>query len=817
MKKLRNNLFSKLGREIINKIDTLDFFTGFKTLLDYDETTPQNLLQEKIESLSRSLHSIKGSLRILQIKEDSVINSNDLYGSTGFLKDMTPDKYLPEEYMIDQNQIYLYDYLMPQLLKYINKGEITLDAEIYLEDKSILPSIDEDYDIHIMNLKQKHKDVIRKIENYASNMAFSFRRVLKYEQNSTTGNILSKYKIYNLTKLWRNKFSSIKGMAVALEQSFPGLGTSVVNWLIPKLTLKTGETITFTELISNYGLPNAKWYNFNYKGKLSTILSQYTTFEGTQAELLSQPPNLVGFSRLINYILIAENIIMNTDLGVAHGTKRTTDTNRHLLIAQCICNLLGLSDSKISELQSHFRLIVKRVAVTTFEDTIKIEKLLTFYDEFFNIWIEGNTNNFDTSHYSPYITESEIARENFILPIEEITTKNLIFHWMEWSNGKNYDFKSTFGSNSLLIKGNTPYLTMYREDSTPSNFSEYHWLHNNFNLLVKKFRRPQTGGTISHSTPYFVKGDVILKQNDDYMSKKEVQVAKILARWISNEDFVSINSPGSPLRQLLIVKEIKFPGLDTIYSVRNRDSLADFAEWMFGSAVRRSQLESILGVGDLTKLNNKLIAFEKIKEIFQDSANPVLSTPVIVNRRIYSLEDYYYNRVSNYRKVICYDFLVWLKEDLGFGIEYEGMRNPIYRMRKEFDAKQLIRDRIPMIYICIDEKERQIILNLKGVIGYKYPLLTIDEFEIMTEAWFHAYSQSVDLTFQEFIENIHELINTEVGMHIQEAFGYNDKGYFLTNSEIGNYFWTFFIDSASIHGLFYNEYQKWSENYPNAV
>ena len=165
MKKLKNNIFSKLGREIINKIDTLDFFTGFKTLLDYDETTPLNLLQEKIESLSKSLHPDKGGLRILQIKEESVINANDLYGITGFLKNLTPDKYFPGEYMIDQNQIYLYDYLIPQLLKYINKGEITLDAEIYLEDKSISQSYDENYDKHMENLKKKHKDVIRKIEN----------------------------------------------------------------------------------------------------------------------------------------------------------------------------------------------------------------------------------------------------------------------------------------------------------------------------------------------------------------------------------------------------------------------------------------------------------------------------------------------------------------------------------------------------------------------------------------------------------------------------------------------------------------------------
>lgn len=815
-------LFSKLGREIKNKIESLDFFTGFKILIDYDETTPPNLLQEKIESLSKDLHPDKEGLRILQIKEDSIINANDLYGPIGFLKDLTPAQYIPGEYMIDQNQIYLYDYLLPQIREYIDNGDLHLDSDIYLEDKSILPSIDEDYGVHRTNLKEKHSNIIQKVENYVSNMVFHFRHVLNYEQSFASGNILSKYETYKSTRSWRVKFSSIKGMAVALEQSFPGLGTSVVNWLIQKLTLKTGGSITFTELISKYEGSNKKWYNFDYRKNLSYILNQYTTSDGIQMELLSHPPNSAGFSRLINFISNMDQLIKSTDLGTARGTKRAVDTNRHQILAQCICNLLKLSDSTISGFQSHFLLISKQVAVTTFEDAIQMEKLLTFCDEFFNIWIEENTDSSDEACYSPYISETRIERENFILPLEEITIENLIYHWMDWSNGKVYDFKSTFGSDSLMIKGSTPYLIMYREDSTPSDFSEYHWLHNNFNLNVKKFRLvSSSGGTRSYSIPYCVDGDDILMNIDDFMSNPEIRLAKILARWISNEEFISVNSPESALRQLIVVKEVSYPGSDTVYPVRARDSTADFAKWMFDSASRRTQLESILNVEDLTLYRNQKIAFQNIKDIFRDSIDPLLSSQITVNRQTYSLEDYYRNRVSNYRKVICYDFLVWLKEDLGFGIEYHGIKMQIYRMRKEFDARQLNRDRIPMIYICEDDTERNIILNRRGVIGYKYPLLTIEEFETMTDAWFYTYSQTEDFTFQEFIKNIHEIINTDVGIKIQEAFGYDTQGQPITStspgSDVVNHFWNFFTHSASPSGLFYREYKKWSEDYPNAI
>ncbi|MHA1646467.1 MAG: hypothetical protein ACTSVL_02745 [Promethearchaeota archaeon] len=568
---------------------------------------------------------------------------------------------------------------------------------------------------------------------------------------------------------------------------------------------------------------NKKWYNFDYKKNLLSILNQYTTFDGIQMELLSNPPNSAGFSRLINFISNMEQLIKNTDLGTARGTKRAVDTNRHQILAKCICNLLKLSDSRISGLQSHFLLISKQVAVTTFEDAIQMEKLLTFCDEFFNIWIEENTDSSDEACYSPYISETRIERENFILPLEDITVENLIYHWMNWSNGKVYDFKSIFGSDSLLIKGSTPYLRMYRETSAPSGFSEYHWLHNNFNLHVKKFRLvSSSSGTHSHSIPYCVDGDDVLIDNDDFMSNPEIRLAKILTRWISRESFVSVNSQESALRQLLVVKEISYPGSDTVYPVRNRDSIADFTKWMFDSARRRGQLESILGVEDLTKYGNQQAAFKKLKDIFDTDTMtaPAKSSELTVNRRIYTLEEYR-NRVSNYRKVICYDFLAWLKENLGFGIEYHGIKMAIYRIRKGFDAKQLIIDRIPMVYICEDKAERNIILNIRGVIGYKYPLLTIDEFEAMTDIWFYTYSQTENFRFQDFIKNIHEIIDTDMGINIQEAFGYNTHGQSITGNDpcsgVVNNFWNFFIRSAAPSGLFHQEYVKWSEGYPNAV
>ena len=128
-----------------------------------------------------------------------------------------------------------------------------------------------------------------------------------------------------------------------------------------------------------------------------------------------------------------------------------------------------------------------------------------------------------------------------------------------------------------------------------------------------------SSGTHSHSIPYCVDGDDVLIDNDDFMSNPEIRLAKILTRWISRESFVSVNSQESALRQLLVVKEISYPGSDTVYPVRNRDSIADFAKWMFDSARRRGQLESILGVEDLTKYGNQQAAFKKLKDIFDTS------------------------------------------------------------------------------------------------------------------------------------------------------------------------------------------------------
>ena len=824
---------------IIDERGSLDFFGGLRVHINYGEDTPPDILKTRIETLARKLHPEKGGLKRVRISDDSSINANDLYGPGGCLIDFTPARYIPSFKMLDQNQIYLYNYLLPQLKQYVYDGKLLLKAgEMSIDDDSILPSIDDDYSEHMENVKESQKDILIKAENYISNFVYSHANII------SKLDILTKYRTYITTSgNWRTKFAAIKEMAVALERSFPGLGTSVVNWLIPKLTLTTGEPITFTELVYSHSEENKKWFEFPYRKELLSLLSQYTTFpivaRGTQANLLNQPPNEAGFSRLMNYILKVKNVIANTELGVGYNMGHCTDKNRHATLAQCISNLLGLSNSKMDDLTQHFSSIVKKTASTSLDDIIMLEKLLSFFDEFFNIWIEENENKYDEAYYSPYIPDTigdgieerpgtPEERENFILLKEDITLENLINHWMNWSNGMITEFRSTFGRNSLLVQRNAPYLAMYIDGSTPSGFSQYHWLTNNFNLYVK-----DTGfsavrkGTHSFKIPYFVGGTIIRPTNDNLQSNPEIKICKILTRWINPTNNIPIDNTNSPLSQLLVVKEITHPDINSIYSVRYRDSVADFAKWMFGTASRRAQLESILSIGDLTIYNNAETAYKKLKKIFASSDNPILSSQIKVNRRTYSFEDYYRSRVSHYDKVICYDLLAWLKEGKGFGIENHGWRSIIYHWRKEFDARQLVEDRIPMIYICKNDEAREIILNLdgqNGVIGRKFPLLTMEELEAMTDAWFYAYFQLGQTSFQNFIKNIHTIIFTDKGIKIQEAFGYDtqgqpiisytQRGYQCNRVNIENNFWNFFIHSTT-DGKFFSQYMSWREGYPN--
>lgn len=840
MEKKGGNIWHEVN-EYIKKVMVIDidFFGGLRAPMNYDKDTPPDMLKTSIEALARKLHPEKGSLKRVRISDNSNINANDLYGPDGCLIDFTPARYIPSFNMLDQNQIYLYNYLLPQLKQYIYDGKLLLKAgEMSFDDDSILPSIDDDYSEHKENVKESLKDILIKAENYVSNFVYSLAKII------SKLDILAKYRTYIITSgNWRTKFAAIKEMAVALERSFPGLGTSVVNWLIPKLTLTTGKQITFTELVHRYSEVNKKWFEFPYRTELLRLLNQYTTFpivvRGTQANLLNQPPNEAGFSRLMDYIFKVKNVIANTEFGVGYNMGHCTDKNRHALVAQCICNLLELSNSKMDDLTQHFSSIAKKTASTSLDDVIMLEKLLLFFDEFFNIWIEENENEFDEAYYSPYIPEfiGEAVekrpvipeeRENFILSSEDITLEILINHWMGWSNGILNKFGSTFGTNSLMVQNNAPYLVMYVEGSEPSEFSQYHWLQNNFNLYVK-----DTGfsavrrGTHSFKIPYFIGETVVWPTNDDFQSNPEIKICKILTRWINPTNYIPINNTNSPLRQLLVVKEINHPDANSIYSVRHRDSIADFARWMLGTASRRAQLESILGVGDLTRYSNAETAYKKLKNFFVCSDNPILSSQIIVNRRTYSFKDYYRTRVSHYDKVICYDLLAWLKEGKGFGIENHGWRSRIYHWRKEFDARQLVEDRIPMIYICKNDEAREIILNLdgqNGVIGRKFPLLTMEELEAMTDAWFYAYSQLGQTSFQNFIKNIYTTKNTAMGIKIQEAFGYDTQGQPITSFTQSGYqcnrvsieinFWNFFIHSAT-DGKFYSQYMSWREGYPN--
>jgi len=156
----------------------------------------------------------------------------------------------------------------------------------------------------------------------------------------------------------------------------------------------------------------------------------------------------------------------------------------------------------------------------------------------------------------------------------------------------------------------------------------------------------------------------------------------------------------------------------------------------------------------------------------------------------------------------------------------------IYHWRKEFDARQLVDDRIPMIYICENDEAREIILNLdgqNGVIGRKFPLLTMEELEAMTEAWFYAYSKGAYTTFRDFIINLHTIMDTATGANIQRAFGYNNTGQPLPHIhlqdlrgdiyDLGVYvvvnYWDFYEHSADCGSKFRDQYLAWSNGYPN--
>ena len=814
----------------------LDFFRGLRAHLEYNTDMPPDILQANIEILARMLHPEQGSLKRIRLSDDSTKNANDLYGPGGNLIDSTPSIYLPSLNMIDQNEIFLYSYLLPQAKNLIYEGKLTLNnRESTFDDKTILPSMDDDADLHATLLRARQSEILTNTEIYISNIVYSLSNVLLKHD------ILGKYNYYLHKSGWRSKFRAIRGMAVLLEQSAPGLGTSVMNWLIPKVNLKAkDETITFTELVSRYSAGNKQWSEFAWESTEIMDLIRLTTIpavKGAQTSLLSHPPNLSSFKRLMRFISKAKNVILDTNFGVAANQGFCAgDINRVDILVQCLGNLLGQSVIKMEKLSNHFKNIARGMASTTIDDIVLLEKLLSFFDEFFNIWIEGNNHEYAETYYNPLLpgTATSADRENFILLHTDVTIPNLVNHWMNWLNGKIYEFSTVFGARSLYFSNGVNYLRIYDESKLPSGFSTYHWLQNNFNLFIQDSGFGTIRGTRTFIVPYTEGTNVIQLSINDFMSGREVKIAKTLICWRDSTHNVPVFSVNSPLRHLLVVKEVMYAGRNSEYSERNRDSLADFAKWMFNNEYRRAQLQGIIGIGRLTTVAGQNAAFAELKRIFDSSSalDPVLSTPITVNSRTYTFENYFRKRVSTYQKVICYDFVIWLKEGLGFGVEYHGKLSEVYNWKKEFDAKQLLYDRIPMLYVCKNDPARRKILELddtNGVIGRHFPLLTDSEFETMTDAWFHAYSKGTYTNFRDFIINLHTIMDTAIGANIQRAFGYNNIGQPLQQIQLqdlhGNYhdlgvyvvvkYWEFYEHSADCGGKFRDQYLAWSNGYPN--
>lgn len=111
-------------------------------------------------------------------------------------------------------------------------------------------------------------------------------------------------------------------------------------------------------------------------------------------------------------------------------------------------------------------------------------------------------------------------------------------------------------------------------------------------------------------------------------------------------------------------------------------------------------------------------------------------------------------------KPIFYDFLLALKNRGGsitdlISIERLGGKDRGYIDKKDWDAGQLLRDKMPMIYIVPSPAHKLEILRTCQHIGKDFPLLTETEFHWFMIGMHNAYNDAdFDFSFENFVKSL---------------------------------------------------------------
>ncbi|QEE16483.1 hypothetical protein DSAG12_02313 [Promethearchaeum syntrophicum] len=163
-------------------------------------------------------------------------------------------------------------------------------------------------------------------------------------------------------------------------------------------------------------------------------------------------------------------------------------------------------------------------------------------------------------------------------------------------------------------------------------------------------------------------------------------------------------------------------------------------------------------------------------------------------------------------KPIFYDFLLSLKNRAGkitdlVAIERIGGYERGYIETKDWDAGQLLADKMPMIYICNSPTEKMQILRNCQHIGKDFPLMTETEFKWFMIGLHNAYNDPIfDFSLENFVKSLFNehpidgknwevwgMTNKPNQMYasmIQGSFGIHWTGNYI--NDVPNYHFTWF-------------------------
>jgi len=744
-----------------------------------------------LERVCEKIDAQKGAKRVLRIDPNSPMQKNDLFGTGGLLIDKFPDEYNPTivnpvEIALPADKIYLINYMHPLLLEARINGELllsTADRVITIQHNRIIYNPTKiETELHSNNVQ--NWDQFDRARDFTKNMII-FGSVID-RKISTLKKILD----HNPGRSDRDIVEKLWETGRIFETIMPGLGLSIINWILPIM-----DGIPFSEWLQRKTSTD-KWYDID----IHSIKSSELGF--SWAECLRHPSNIDAAREILAWLRLNSLVLEETlyhkylSAGVSPNTKIQ---DRLITICNNILAIEGHSYSLSDYIFDHHR-----DSALNPDIAMMLDKATSHFKRLFEIWKMGNI-----------VFGAEIPSQFYGIGIDvdsrvdDVDSSEDIFkHWSYWLYELSFDYDDVFLSKRYH------YYAPYYNTIPSSEYNLDDLLFFDREDALISFKAESNLRYYPFDTQY-ISGDIA----------REVALSRI-----EFEDSLTIlknkkiGHPDSPIAYMGLPTPQKFLPLDSAWNYRTRNdhpldrlsrisrikgALEAYHDKIYNFISRKMTINPLPFIGTSATENWNNFLHNYGDEIITIPTSEVGSGRTLTDT-IRHIDTY----LLSENKPIFYDWLLALKNKEGkitdlVAIERLGGYVHGYIERKDWDAGQYIKDKMPMIYVVNSPADKLKILQNCKYIGKDFPVMTTAEFNSFITGMHHAYDDlGSSFSLENYIKSLFlevdgepnwrkwGMTNTEkkpYAQMIQGSFGFNEDGAYIHTDSEKPFAWEYYI------------------------